>query len=125
MRGVSVAILALLLIGGCPALGPSTSSLNGDWFLTMPGIGNACLHVSEGKITEWISGCDGMSIPISNSQEAAISGDRIIWIYDITTLNMLIRATIDVEMQPDGSLSGTYTLYDGSGTGSLGMVMTR
>lgn len=110
--------LSLVLFLGCNTVpGIPLGGLDGDWQITLTGgqgiAGSFCITVTGSTIVRFDDGCFGINLPILSASPAVISGDRIIWNVAVTQLfqgqSIIQQFTIDVLVQPDGSLVGTET----------------
>ena len=123
------------LMAGCPMSQPETSvdlsdpnGLDGNWRITGAGSSGAdCVTVANGQIVRRDGGCDGSEDEIVASEPASIAGSRIVWTFASVVGDNPVPFTLDVTLQPNGTLSGTVSITDLSagGVNSSQITMTR
>ena len=139
---VRASLMTLLIAGlmaGCPMSPPETTpgttidlsdpnGLDGNWRITGGGSSGAdCVSVAGGKIVRRDGGCDGSEDVIVGSEAASIAGNRIVWTFASVVAGNPVPFTLDVTLQPGGTLSGTVSITDLSagGVNSSQITMTR
>ena len=128
-------VLMAGVIAGCPMSQPETTidlsdpnALDGNWRITGVGASGAdCVSVDNGQIVRRDGGCDGSEDEIIASEPASIAGNRIVWTFASVVADNPVPFTLDVTLQPDGTLAGTVSITDLSagGVNSSQITMTR
>ena len=127
------------LMGGCPMSQPDTTAgttidlsdpngLDGNWRITGAGSSGAdCVSVANGRIVRRDGACDGSQDEIVGSEPASIAGNRIVWSFASVVGDNSVPFTLDVTLQPNGTLSGTVSITDllAGGVNSSQITMTR
>lgn len=138
-RTLLMTVLTVGLIAGCPMSPPETTpgttidlsdpnGLDGNWRITGGGSSGAdCVGVANGQIVRRDGGCDGSEDEVVASEPASIAGNRIVWTFASVVAGNPVPFTLDVTLQPGGTLSGTVSITDLSagGVNSSRITMTR
>lgn len=89
-------------------------NLDGQWRgVLQAGFGLVCFTVSDNQVIQVDDGCLGQSNAIISREPATITGDRVLWVFGIDLNGQSATVTLDVTVQPDGSLTGSMAVFTG------------
>ncbi len=100
----------LLLPFACGTEGlVSVPSVDGEWRVSWP-FGATCLEIADDQIAAVDDGCNGTNSAIVSQEPVSFSGDRVVISFVAVVLGGLIRNSLDLNRQADGTYQGTITL---------------
>lgn len=107
-----------VLVWGCVLLLPlacgteglvSTQSVDGEWRVSWA-FGATCLEIADNEVAVVDDGCNGTNSAIVSREPVSFSGDRVIISFVAVVSGALVRISLDLDRQADGTYQGTITL---------------
>lgn len=107
-----------VLVWGCVLLLPlacgteglvSTQSVDGEWRVSWA-FGVSCLEITDNEVGAVDDGCNGTNNVIVSREPVSLSGDRVFISFVAVVLDGLLRISLDLNRQADGTYQGTMTL---------------